>query len=684
MKKDIEFQYGDKVILQGEFRKGSEQRNVGGFDYQLYLKSISIYGTLNVENYQKISSNNVNRMERNINNIKLAVTKNIEKLLEEKEQQIVKGLILGDTTTLEETIKEKFQIANISHVLAVSGMHIIYIIIGIEMVLKKWLGRRNVKYVVMIGLLFYMSITGFTSSIVRAGIMGMMNLIAFLVYRKNDIWTSIAISLGIILIQNPYAITGVGLQLSYLGTIGIILFHKNVKQYLDNKKIIKKNIHIKQSKRISKITENLKDMVAVTISAQIMILPIMLYHFNMIGIYFILANILVSVIIAPIMFLSIIFIISSFIHLEIAKCISIFLSLGIKVLIQISNLANLPFSKIYIPTPSILSIIIYYIVILVSNQIYRIYTSKYLNCTKKRVKNVIALMKYKLYEKKKKTWEIYQKILRERNIQAFIERTYKGIFFIIFLIGICQFPKNLEIHFLDVGQGDACFIITPNHKTILIDGGGSTSSTFDVGKDTLTPYLLDKGYTSIDYVFISHFDQDHVGGILSVLEELQIDQIFISKQEEKNENYKKFLEFVKQKRLKVQELKARDTILIGDVTFHILWPIEKQIEENQLNNNAMVMKLQYKSFSMLFTGDIEEVAEKKILNLYNANLESLKATVLKVAHHGSRSSSTEAFIKAVNSKIAIIGVGENNMFGHPNDAVLERLQSIRYAGLQDG
>ena len=133
----------------------------------------------------------------------------------------------------------------------------------------------------------------------------------------------------------------------------------------------------------------------------------------------------------------------------------------------------------------------------------------------------------------------------------------------------------------------------------------------------------------------------------------------------------------------MQALKAGDTILIGDVTFHILWPIEKQIEENQLNNNAMVMKLQYKSFSMLFTGDIEEIAEKKILSLYSANLESLKATVLKVAHHGSKSSSTEAFIKAVNSKIAIIGVGENNMFGHPSDEILERLKSFRYANFQD-
>ena len=113
---------------------------------------------------------------------------------------------------------------------------------------------------------------------------------------------------------------------------------------------------------------------------------------------------------------------------------------------------------------------------------------------------------------------------------------------IIFLSGICQFQQKLKIHFLDVGQGDSCFIITPNHKTILIDGGGSTSNSFDVGKDTIIPYLLDRGYTKINYVFISHFDQDHVGGILPVLEELHIGQIFISPQAEKSENYETFSE----------------------------------------------------------------------------------------------------------------------------------------------
>lgn len=207
VKKEVEFQYGDKVILQGEFQKGSKARNTGGFDYQLYLKSISIYGTLDVNKYQVVSSNNLTILEKGINVIKIAINQKIEGALEEEEQQIVKGLLLGDTTVLEEDLQEQFQIANISHVLAVSGMHVVYIIMGIEILFKKWLGKRKVKYIMILGVIFYVSITGATSSIVRAGIMGILSILSFLVYRKKDIWTSIAFSLLCILIQNPYAIT---------------------------------------------------------------------------------------------------------------------------------------------------------------------------------------------------------------------------------------------------------------------------------------------------------------------------------------------------------------------------------------------------------------------------------------------------------------------------------------------
>ena len=164
--------------------------------------------------------------------------------------------------------------------------------------------------------------------------------------------------------------------------------------------------------------------------------------------------------------------------------------------------------------------------------------------TQKRIKNLIALAKYRINQKKENIFAISKKIICEKNIKLFILKIYKIVILIILIIEMNQFNRGIEIHFLDVGQGDSCFIITPKRKTILIDGGGSTSNTFDVGKDTLIPYVLDKGYKKIDYIFISHFDQDHVGGVLSILEELKVGKIFITKQGEESENYNRFLELI--------------------------------------------------------------------------------------------------------------------------------------------
>lgn len=118
-----------------------------------------------------------------------------------------------------------------------------------------------------------------------------------------------------------------------------------------------------------------------------------------------------------------------------------------------------------------------------------------------------------------------------------------------------------------------------------------------------------------------------------------------------------------------------------NVKLKILWPGQKQISENALNNNSIVVKLSYKDFSMLLTGDIEEIAEKKILEEYKNDLQILKSTVLKVGHHGSKTSSIPEFVEAVKPKIGLIGVGKNNQFGHPNQDVLERLKNLRYKDL---
>ena len=237
----------------------------------------------------------------------------------------------------------------------------------------------------------------------------------------------------------------------------------------------------------------------------------------------------------------------------------------------------------------------------------------------------------------------------------------------------CQ--NGLEIYFVDVGQGDCTLIVTDNNTKILIDGGGSNNKNYDIGKNTTLPYLLDRRINCLDYVIISHFDSDHVQGLFAVLNNIKVKNIVIAWQKESSDNYEKMLEIARSNNIKIEVVEAGDRILFDKNTYlDILWPnSQNMISENFLNNNSIVAKLVYKTFSVLFTGDIEGVAEKAIID---TNANALNATVLKVAHHGSKTSSIIDFLKSVKPKIALIGVGENNIFGHPSQITLNNLNLI--------
>lgn len=174
---------------------------------------------------------------------------------------------------------------------------------------------------------------------------------------------------------------------------------------------------------------------------------------------------------------------------------------------------------------------------------------------------------------------------------------------------------------------------------------------------------------------ISHFDSDHSKMASEIIEKLNVKNIIISKQFEHTDEFDKTIEAARKNNVNIILVQAGDTVEIDKNTyFEILWPDSEFIKENAINNNSIVAKLHYKNFTALFTGDIEETAEKKILNEYDE--QTLKSTILKVAHHGSKSSSTEEFINTVQPQIALIGVGANNKFGHPGNKVIERLQKI--------
>ena len=165
------------------------------------------------------------------------------------------------------------------------------------------------------------------------------------------------------------------------------------------------------------------------------------------------------------------------------------------------------------------------------------------------------------------------------------------------------------------------------------------------------------------------------GGLLYILQEIKVGTVIIGKQYESSENYKEFQRIVNMKKVNTHVVEAGNKIQIEtNLYFYVLWPTStNMISDNAINNNSLVCKLIYKNFSMLFTGDIEEIAEKVILSKYVNKQEVLNADILKVAHHGSKTSSIKEFINAVNPKYAVIGVGKDNKFGHPSEKTLETL-----------
>lgn len=619
-KEEISLEYGDKLQISGEYQEPNKARNYKGFDYKNYLKINKVYGIIRVDLYTNI----IIKHQKNLSNFKLLIHKireklkqNIQELLTKETYALGIGILIGDNSRINEKIVEDFKNSNLSHMLAVSGTHINYVVLTVSILFaKKRAGIKTQRVVTIMMMLFFMELTQMTSSVVRAGISCIIYMLASLLYRKADVINAMAISTLLILSNNPFKLFDIGFQLSYAGTLGIILFCKLI------------NIPIK-----NKLLKYLKDNIIISISANIFIIPIMMYQFNTISLTFILSNLLAGPLLGISIILEIIVLLISFMSINIAAIPAKVLNILLILIINIANwFSNIEISKIYVITPQIISIVAYYL--------------------------ICAAI-----------------ILKQKNRKIIVI-----IMLTVLIINLFPTPKKLRINFIDVGQGDSTLIRTETNKVILIDSGGSTaSSSFDVGNKVLLPYLLDRRIKKIDFIIVSHFDADHCQAFETVIDNINVRKVVVCKQSMITQEYLNIINKCKKKNIKIIVIERGDKLKIDKRTeFEILHPGERFLDDGKggLNANAIVCKMNYKLnngkiFSILFTGDIEVEAEKELEQVYG---KKLKADILKIAHHGSKTSSREEFIKLVSPKIALIGVGENNKFGHPADITLERLE----------
>ena len=434
--------YGDKIELIANYEIPSVARNEGGFDYKQYLKTKQIAGIITTNNYTKIAQNQANYMSTKLYQFKIKLIENIKSTLPKHTASVCIGLLLGDKSNILEEIKDNFRKSNLSHMLAISGAHVSYLLLGINTFFQKLkLHKRWSKIFVILFLIFFMALVDFTPSVTRACIMCILTLLADILFLKADVYQNLAISNFIILLINPYMVLDIGFQLSFGGTTGIIAFMGKIKI---SKTILEKERMQEQKQQNAKYTiiknklNAVKQIIKVSLAANLMVFPIMFYHFNTISLTFLISNLLATSIFGISLITGLVFIIFLIICKPLADFISYFLNFILQIFIQITNLASqIPFSQILLPTPKLWQIFIYYLLV-------------YLLFNKSKIEKYFTKFLQFLNLKCK----VNLKIDLNQIIKRTVKITYILLVFLLILPNFLKiFPANeLKIHCIDVGQ----------------------------------------------------------------------------------------------------------------------------------------------------------------------------------------------------------------------------------------
>lgn len=626
---------GDNVSLTGKLSEAPSQRNPGEFDYKKYLEIQNITKIFLVSGYDNvriISKNNLSFFYQDLLfPSKIFALNSIDKNFTGDESAYLKGLVTGERSNITSEMKDAFINAGVMHLIAVSGLNVAYIIISLTLILLLFriqLFTRTI--IVIIFLIFYCMFTGSPASIVRATIMGILVLLAILLERRINFYNIIGTAAMIILINDSKQLFDAGFILSFSATLSMALIYSVFERTIINK--------FREWNLIGKkLSLWITVLFFTSLAAQAGTLPVTALYFGKISLVSVFANIiavpLANLSLAIGFFQISMAVFSDYISSVISETNNILLIAQIEF---IKWCASLKYSYIEISSFNIIDLICYYLVLTI------LLTTKYLR-------------------------EIFFRIV------------------LCILIISCSviynydFSNNLKVTFLDVGQGDCALVETPDNKTILIDCGTLTF-TYNSGERTIAPYLKRKGINKIDLLIITHLHNDHIGGINFLLSNFKIGKIIESGQKFETPFTNTMDSLILHKNIPGEIVRNGDMIDdLNNLRLYFVFPTDDFVNEtgytlnNNLNNGSVAFILKYKNVNIFFGGDIEKEGERFLYDTYSG---FLKTDILKVAHHGSYTSTTIPFIIKNKPDYAVISCGMYNRFNHPSDIVLNRLEGL--------
>lgn len=529
---------------------------------------------------------------------------------------LLTALLLGETQYLSTEVLTAFRQTGVAHILSISGLHVSLVALFFYLCFR-WAGSlpplahsirwlRFTPLLVILPVWAYVATANFPVSAVRAGIMASLFLVALSIWRKIDLLSVWALAAFLILVFEPLALFQAGFQLSFMAVLFLILFLPGRHHWLFN-------------------------LAAVSFWALLGVGALLLYHFNNVSLFGVLANVvilpLVNLVLMPLAMLG--WLLSGLFGFSLGYLWAAAVwAAGLVIKIN-GLLAGRAEHFIYYGSIVFWQLALYY--------------------------GAFLLLAWRPL-----TWR--------RRLAFFIP-----MMALVLWGGKMPYDGKLRVTFVDVGQGDCAVVQIPNGKVWVIDGGGIRSSDWDVGRFIVAPYLWSQGIRRVDRLFLSHPHHDHFKGLGYLAERFAPRVIYTNGDQAPEPELEEWQEFLKKLGSMKMEKVTRKTKPIEEagVRVEFLMPGPKgTIPHFNFNDNSMAFRLDYKEVSFLFPGDLMEAGEMVLME----SKPNLKADVLKIAHHGSGTSTTPAFLAAVQPKHAVISVGEYNSYGMPDDAVIRRLE----------